>query len=225
LQKQGKIEHGTVILADEQTAGRGQRGAEWSSKAGENLLLSIFLKPDNLSVENQHTLNYFVSLSIIHFLRKIGILAKVKWPNDIYVGNKKLAGILIENTISQAKINSSIVGIGLNVNQNDFQQMNATSIQKETNTFHPLNSLLFSLIYEMNELWGKRSSGAFEPLKQAYLANMYLINEKALFEDAEGSFMGEIVGIDSQGLLQIVKNSKIVNYNLKEIKFIIESES
>lgn len=223
LVKEGKIVHGTVILADEQTAGRGQRGAIWLSNAGENMLFSVFLSPDNLSVKNQVALTHFTSLCLVEILRKIGISASIKWPNDIYVSDKKIAGILIENTISGDRIANSIIGIGLNVNQMNFENVSATSIQSEKSEFVSIESLLFMLLFEMNLLWEHLEKGDLELLRSKYLEKMYLLNQQATFEDQEGVFVGKITGISEAGLLKIEKEIGVKMYDLKEIKFISQN--
>lgn len=223
LVKEGKIVHGTVILADEQTAGRGQRGAIWLSNAGENMLFSIFLAPDNLSVSNQVALTHFASVCLVEILRKIGISAAVKWPNDIYVNEKKIAGILIENTISGDKIANSIIGIGLNVNQMDFDNLSATSIQSEKSESHSIESLLFMLLFEMNLWWKFIINGDSEILRSKYIEKMYLLNQLATFEDEESVFVGKIIGISKEGLLKIEKDEIVKLYDLKEIKFISQN--
>lgn len=225
LVKEGKIAHGAVILADEQTAGRGQRGTLWASNAGENLLLSLYVTPDNLSVENQVALTHFSSLSVVEFLRKIGISAHVKWPNDIYVGSKKLAGILIENTICGGNIKGSIIGIGINVNQLNFSTIQASSIQLEKKEFVSIETVLFSLISEFNAFWPLLNSGNLEQLKILYLDALYLINESAFFEDESGEFEGIIRGVSSGGQLLLEKAGVVRKYELKEIKFIGRNKS
>ena len=225
LVKEGKIDHGAVILADEQTAGRGQRGTIWSSNAGENLLLSLYVTPDNLSVENQVALTHFASLSVVEFLRKIGISAQVKWPNDIYVDSRKIAGILIENTILGGNIKGSIIGIGINVNQLYFSNVQASSIQLEKNEFISLETVLFSLISEFNSFWQVLNSGNLEQLKKHYLDVMYLINESAIFADVAGEFEGIIRGISPEGHLLLEKAEVLQKYELKEIKFIERNKS
>jgi BirA family biotin operon repressor/biotin-[acetyl-CoA-carboxylase] ligase len=225
LIKEGKINHGTVILADEQTAGRGQRGAVWASQAGENLLLSLYVSPDNLSVDQQVSLTHFASICVVEFLRKIGISAEVKWPNDIYVNSKKIAGILIENVLSSGKIAHSIIGIGLNVNQQDFDLSTATSIRKEKNEFFPIEQVLFSLINEFNSWWDILNHGDLKRLKEYYLSVLYLLNKESHFEDENGSFKGTIKGISEDGHLIVDKSGEIKKYDLKEIKFIDQSIS
>lgn len=224
LNIEGKLDSGTVIMADEQTAGKGQRGAKWTSNAGENLLFTLFIKPDNLSVENQVTLTHFASLSIIEVLRKIGISSRIKWPNDIYVGHKKIAGILVENSIGQGKITSSIIGIGLNINQNSFPELNATSIKLLKHSFVSINDILFSLIQVMNTFWMAIENGEIKNLRSEYLENLYMIDEVAYFEDADGKFQGTIKGTSPEGYLLIEKRNELKKYDLKEIRFISQNE-
>ncbi|MFA7115754.1 MAG: biotin--[acetyl-CoA-carboxylase] ligase [Bacteroidales bacterium] len=110
----------SVLAAEFQTAGRGQRGNHWESAEGENLTFSIVLKPKGLKAVNQFVISEVVSVGICDYLKNYEIEAQIKWPNDIYVGNKKICGILIENKIFTDRLAASIVGIGLNLNQTEF---------------------------------------------------------------------------------------------------------
>lgn len=220
LQKEGKIQHGTVILADEQTAGRGQRGASWTSNAGENLLLSVFLTPDNLSVNDQPALTHFISLSLIDFLRKIGISGKIKWPNDIYVNDQKIAGILIENSIRSARIAETIIGVGFNVNQRMFDGVRATSLSIQTNQHFQINDVLFSWILEMNSLWAELNKGNLVTLKSRYKEELYLLDEMAIYSDLTGEFEGIVRDVDDNGYLILEKGYELKKYDLKEIKLV-----
>ena len=114
------IDNLSVLSAFEQTAGRGQRGNTWTSTPGENLMFSIVLKDPKISARDQFVLNEIASLAVVDFLSMHGISARIKWPNDIYVGSKKICGILIENSLHGTAISSSIIGIGLNINQRNF---------------------------------------------------------------------------------------------------------
>lgn len=221
LLREGKIGHGAVILADEQLAGRGQRGASWTSKAGENLLVTFLATPDNLSVNDQEVLTQFITVSIADFLVKIGISASIKWPNDIYVDGKKLAGILIENALNGGNIATSIIGVGLNVNQIDFEGLNATSLAAEIGEKRPVMDVLFQLTDAMNKNWSALNSSQ---LKQRYLSSMYLLNVAANFEDENGKFTGIIRGTDERGRLEIEKNGTLNYYNLKEVSFLSQSD-
>lgn len=220
LQKEGKIQHGTVILADEQTAGRGQRGASWTSKAGENLLMSVYLTPDNLSVVDQPALTHFISLSLIDFLRKIGISGKIKWPNDIYVNDHKIAGILIENSIRSSRIAETIIGVGFNVNQKSFEDVNATSLRIQNDQHFKLNDVLFSWIQEMNNLWAELNNGNLSILKSRYKHELYLLNEVARYSDETGEFEGIVRDVDDNGYLILEKAGVLRKYDLKEIKLV-----
>ncbi|HIP32513.1 MAG TPA: biotin--[acetyl-CoA-carboxylase] ligase, partial [Crocinitomicaceae bacterium] len=146
LVKEREITSGTVVLADEQFLGKGQRGSEWTTNAGENLTFSFFLDNVNLSVENQFILTQLVSLSLIELLDKLNVKAKIKWPNDIYIDSTKVAGVLIENQLSFGQIKSSVIGIGLNVNQKKFDGFNATSLFLENEVHHSLMDILLSFI-------------------------------------------------------------------------------
>ena len=114
------IDNLSVVSALEQTSGRGQRGNQWYSAPGQNLLFSIVLKSPSLIAKNHFALNEMAALSVTDFLSAYGIKAEIKWPNDIYVGEKKICGILIENSFLGNAISSSIIGIGLNINQRNF---------------------------------------------------------------------------------------------------------
>lgn len=114
------LEPPTLVYALEQTAGRGQRGNSWEAQPGRNLTASLLCAPDDLRADHQFLLSEAVSLAAVDFFSSLGIRAQIKWPNDIYVGNRKIGGILIENSVLGRRIVSSIAGIGLNLNQETF---------------------------------------------------------------------------------------------------------
>ncbi len=216
----GELSHGSVIMADEQTAGRGQRGASWSSGAGENLLLTIVLKPANLSVSEQFRLTQFASLGLIDLLAKYQLKGSIKWPNDIYVNDKKLSGMLIENQVSSSTISIVLLGIGLNVNQTEFPGLSATSIRSELGAVIPVMELAMSLFHCLNERWKSINNRGFGELDTAYLEQLYLRDIPSLFSDEAGAFMGKIIGTTEQGMLKVVReNNEIRQYDLKEIQF------
>ena len=119
------VEHGTVVLAREQNAGRGQRGNTWEAEPGKNITMSMLLKPVHIHPKYMHLISEIISLSIIkvlrHYIEPSCGMVSIKWPNDIYVDNKKICGILVENAIMSDSIAHSVVGIGLNVNQREFR--------------------------------------------------------------------------------------------------------
>ncbi|MFT7614301.1 MAG: BirA family biotin operon repressor/biotin-[acetyl-CoA-carboxylase] ligase, partial [Parvicellaceae bacterium] len=133
LIKETNVVDGTVILSEKQTNGRGQSGNSWQSAYGDNITCSYILRPKFLDIEEQFYISIITSLAIISTLKSYGIEPKIKWPNDILVGSRKIAGILIENSISGKTLNHSIIGVGLNVNQTSFDLgISATSIANVT---------------------------------------------------------------------------------------------
>lgn len=219
LIKSEGLSPGTVILADEQFSGRGQRGSEWVVEPGMNLTFSTYLKVVNLSVENQFDLSKLVALSVCHFLAKTGITAEVKWPNDILVNGRKISGILIENSISGLRPIRSIVGIGININQTRFGKFNATSIQSELGQFYPVKDALFSFIESFNTLTDELFDHP-KLLHEQYLEKLYQLNMKSRYSDASGMFEGEICGVEQSGKLIVLKGNEKVSYDLKEISFL-----
>lgn len=218
LIKGGELLHGSVIMADEQTNGRGQMGAEWLVKPGENLTISIFLDNVNLSVGNQFFLTRLVSVSLIDFLAKFNIPAMIKWPNDIFVKDEKIAGILIENNVSGSFIQKSIIGIGLNVNQSDFGNLEATSLFLKSGIRRSMDDVLFSFIKTFNDRLLEGETNL--KLEDDYLKHLHLLNVKSRFEDKDGTFEGTILGVATTGQLRVKKTTGEVLYSLKEIRFI-----
>ncbi|MES2799390.1 MAG: biotin--[acetyl-CoA-carboxylase] ligase [Bacteroidota bacterium] len=216
---EGKLVPGTVIMADHQTEGRGQRTAVWVSDAGENMLFSVIFEHDNMAVANQFQLSQMIALSIVHFLRKIGIPAKIKWPNDVLVNKKKIAGVLIENQLAGGLVRSSVVGIGINANQLQFEITTATSIRKELDEFKPIQELLYQFIGSFNELTEKIHSQ--EELQSNYLQELFGYKEILQYEDDQGEFAGEIIDVAADGRLIVLKNGVAVKYDLKEISLLL----
>lgn len=222
LLKESKVVNGMVILADEQSEGRGQRGAKWQSIPGENLLLSFFIQYEHLEINKQKHITQATSIAIINTLEKFQISAKIKWPNDIVVEHKKIAGILIENQFQGKKIKSSIIGIGLNVLQKEFETINSTSISNESSTTINLKLVLNQLIYHLNQEFIHLAQKSFDLLEQNYIKHLWLKDEVSSFEKENGErFNGIIKGIDFDGKLLIYREDlKVIGtYGLKEIKF------
>ena len=220
LLKAGLAHSGTVILADEQTNGRGQRGETWQSKPGMNLQFTVIWKPKELLLANQRYLNFAVSIAIVKYLEKHNLSSEIKWPNDILVDEKKICGILIENQIQGNRIAASIIGIGLNVNQLEFDGFSATSIKKEKEISKIPKEELESLLYELNKTLAILSENKTVELEQAYCEKMIGYQETRSFQDNKGPFQGEIKGVDSEGNLMILRKEGLVNYGIKEVKFL-----
>ena len=218
LLSENLCQNGSVIMADVQTQGKGQRGNIWLSESGKNLLSSFIFKSDNLSVDRQATLTWATSLSLIETLRKFNIEVQVKWPNDIVVAGKKIAGILIENQLQGSKINCSIIGIGVNLNETSFENLNATSLLLETKKTVEPKSFLAFLAQEMNLLFQFDNNS--DLLKKEYENNLFQMNELKRYKDENGEFYGKIIGTSDEGKLIIEKSNKIETYGMKEVVFL-----
>ena len=187
------IDNLSVLSALEQTAGRGQRGNKWTSNTGENLMFSIVLKDPKISARDQFVLNEIASLSVVDFLSMHGITARIKWPNDIYVGAKKICGILIENSLQGSAISSSIIGIGLNINQRNFNVnlTNPTSMVLCRAEDGPLDihRCLEEFMDIFTSLHDRFLSSACDlsPLRQSYLSSLWRSGKPSRFIDTPSS--------------------------------------
>lgn len=220
LLQAGELTHGTVIMSGEQTAGRGQRGAVWAAEPYKNLIFTCFLEYDNLSVSNHQSITHFVSLALFDFLSFFGISASIKWPNDILVGNQKIAGVLIENQLENSLLKSSIIGVGLNVNQTEFGKFNATSLTLQKKESFSLETVYMKFIECLQNRFNQLQFKDLEGLRTDYLNQLWLINQLSMFEDQTGVFEGKILGTDDFGRLIVEKDGYQNNYDLKEIKFL-----
>ncbi len=223
--KKDEIE-GLVVVTKNQLAGKGLGKNRWISEKDKNLTFSILLKP-NLLIQNQFLISKVISLSVVGFLKEFGLKnVKIKWPNDIYVGDKKIAGILIENSIRNSSIYNSVVGIGLNVNQINFDSgiKNPTSIIKETRKeLLSLDKTLDQLLFFIEKKYLQFKSGKIEFIHQEYLNNLYWYNEMRNFKTKNDSFKGVIIGTNSIGKLKIKVLNNVQEFDLKEISFDIEN--
>ncbi|OIN60843.1 biotin--[acetyl-CoA-carboxylase] ligase [Arsenicibacter rosenii] len=220
---------GLIVITDAQLAGRGQRGNVWQAESGQNLTMSVILRPSFLSATEQFWLNMAVSLGITDALESFteGLL-RIKWPNDIYVENTKTGGILIENTLQGAGIACSVIGIGLNVNQVQFIYPSATSLQKRfpMPDGYSLPSLLTTIAERLEQRYLQLRAGKRADLKTAYLQRLFRYQEEHWFEreDEQGywqRFRGYIVGIDETGRLAIATDNRIHYFGFKEVSFVI----
>jgi BirA family biotin operon repressor/biotin-[acetyl-CoA-carboxylase] ligase len=213
------IMNGQVIMADIQGEGRGQRGTQWLSEGGKNILASIYLELDNLAVKNQTLLLKFTAVSIFDALEAIGLTPKIKWPNDILIDGKKICGVLIENQFIGQKIKSSIIGLGLNVNQEKFDLDQVTSIKLELKIEQERMSILGLLLNAFNKNLDILFTNP-NYFEQSYLCNLYKYKEMANFYcESLGGFSGKIEGIAPDGKIIISHQNKLLHFDLKEVKF------
>jgi BirA family biotin operon repressor/biotin-[acetyl-CoA-carboxylase] ligase len=227
--KNNNLVEGTVIWAISQTKGKGQKGNRWESEDGKNLTFSIILHPSKLDPSKQFLLNKAISLGVIDFLKtKIDeTLVKIKWPNDIYVGKSKIAGILIENEILGSTIQSSIVGIGLNVNQLIFPENipNPTSLRLILKTELDKEVVLIDILKAIEERIIKLYNNDIEEINSDYLNNLLYYNNyhSYLWKDTEIKAM--IVDISEYGqlILKTIQNN-MIKCDFKEIVFLHKSD-
>lgn len=216
----GELLDGTVIMSGEQTAGRGQRSTVWAAEPYKNLIFTCFLRYDNLSVANHQSITHFVSIALVDLLCFFGITASIKWPNDLVVGNQKIAGILIENQLESRHIKSSIIGVGLNVNQTEFHALNATSMSLQKAEFFSMESVYLKFIDCLQNRFNQLQNQDLAGLKTDYLAQLWLKDIVSYFEDKNGVFEGVIRGTDENGNLIVDRKSGQQLYDLKEITFL-----
>ena len=213
-----------VVITNQQTAGRGQRGKQWEAQVGKNLTFSVILQPHFLQASEQFWLNIAVSLGISDWLETfVGDRLKVKWPNDLYIQQRKIGGILIENSLQGYTIAWSVVGIGLNINQSRFQYSTATSLINETpnSSEFVLSDLITSLLESLERRYLALRAGQREALKAAYLQRLFRYQEEHLFKMGDEYVRGCITGIDETGRLAILIGEKTIYFAFKEVEFVL----
>lgn len=227
--RQMRLTEGTIIYTFEQTRGRGQRGNSWHSEANKNVALSLILHPSFLGANEQFLLSKIVSLAVSDLMAEIlsgqELSVKIKWPNDIYVNDKKIAGILIENSIGDHSVQSSIIGIGINVNQEHFnaETSNATSLKMLAAREFDLNAIVTRLCEFLEARYLQLKANKRESLGRAYLERLYRLNEWKKYSGSAGIFEGKIINVSGSGKLQVeLRNNEIKEFDLKEIVFEID---
>ena len=219
-----KPAEGTIVLAYDQYAGRGQVNKHWESEPGKNLTCSISLYPNFLPARQQFVLSQVVALSIadtIRFFIPNGVT--IKWPNDLYVYDKKITGILIQNALQGSKIKSSVIGIGLNVNQTIFKSdaPNPTSVALEIKREIELETVLTKLCQALEKWYLKLKAGKVEEIHSAYLLQLFRRNEIHNYRRLDGSiFSGRIKSTSATGQLVIDTDKGEELFSLKEIRYV-----
>lgn len=219
-----KPDEGLVVYTDFQSSGRGQIGRSWESNKGENILMSLYLTPRFLSVAQSFYLNIIISLAISSMIKDINEDARVeiKWPNDVYVNKRKASGILIKNTLQGNHIEESIIGIGLNVNQDHFTTENAISLTNVTDEKHDLRSVRHNLYQYIEQYYFILKSKNFDNLKSSYEDQLYRKDQISNYRLPQGEkvFTGQILGIDDSGLLILNTHQGIKKFHNNEIIYL-----
>ncbi len=213
---------GTVITAQSQHQGRGQRGTAWESQPGENLLCSFIVYPNFLGAANQFYLSKVVALALQElcedFIEREVLL---KWPNDIIVANKKIGGVLIEAAWNDQRMQSAIIGIGLNLNQLQFESPRATSIRLMTNKIWDAQDCLIALINKFERYYFKLAAGQFTEISKLYRDHLYRLGQPMKFDYHGEIIDAMITGVDEDGKLRLhCGDGRSLSCGLKEVKML-----
>ena len=216
---------GDIVVVEQQTAGRGQRGHKWESGVGKNLTLSAVFEPTFLNPSAQFLLSEAVALGVRDMLLTYGVEVKIKWTNDIYVGDKKLAGILIEHKLQGSGIARTIAGIGLNINQTEFSSElpNPISMAQALGRTFDRDEVLERLREALMRRYEQLRAGESEALQREYHQSLYRLDNEHWYALPDGSrFRGTIRGVAESGALAIEDDEGALHHFLfKEVEFVI----
>lgn len=218
---EGTLLPNTAIVAGTQTAGRGQLQTMWHDAPGKNVLLTLAISPKQLAVANFFALNEAVSLALMDALKPI-LPAVIKWPNDVLVGSQKLAGVLIETVIKGKFIQTAFIGIGLNVNQAQFDAgLNATSLALACGGEFDLNVVRENLLTQLHQ---RLEQLHLSTLNESYNKHLYGLNQTLRFQDEASTFTAIVKGADADGnlMLYLPHEQQLVRYRFKEVKWLLE---
>jgi BirA family biotin operon repressor/biotin-[acetyl-CoA-carboxylase] ligase len=220
IQKE-RLPEGSVVVAESQTAGRGQSGNSWESAPGENLTFSLVLYPYTVPVNRQFIISQTVALAVKETLDAYTDAISIKWPNDIYRHDKKICGILIENNLSGRQIQSSIIGVGLNLNQTRFtsEAPNPVSLRQITGKEYDKEDILNGFLHNFYHLYLLLLQGKEEDIRTAYRTALYRGDGKFYtYSDADGPFEARIQDVEPAGYLVLQrKDGRTRRYAFKEV--------
>jgi BirA family biotin operon repressor/biotin-[acetyl-CoA-carboxylase] ligase len=223
LSANSEAENFTVVTAENQTRGKGQMGAIWNSEIGKNLIMSMLIKNFLLDINDIYDLNIIVSNAVIDALEGFKIpKLSIKWPNDIMSDSKKIGGILIENSIKSDGSINSVVGLGLNVNQTNFENLpKASSLALLCHAHFDKEEILFKIVKNIETNIQKWDAASRELWSQ-YTSGLFKKDVPMPFEDPSGNrFMGIIKGVSKPGKLQVLlEDDTVKEFNIKEIQLL-----
>lgn len=221
ISQQSAAKEGTLVITDNQTAGKGQQGNVWEAEPRKNLTFSLILRPNFLAVNRQFFLNIVVCLALKDYLtEKTSDDIYIKWPNDILVHGKKISGILIENQLQGATILNSIAGIGFNLNQKRFSASTATSLSLSTGREYAPEKELPTIVGYIESRYLQLRQGHFGALMTQYLGSLYRRNEKHSFSSQGKVFDGIIEDLDDAGRLRIRTDEGVKSFGVKEVQYL-----
>ncbi|MCZ8354486.1 MAG: biotin--[acetyl-CoA-carboxylase] ligase [Cyclobacteriaceae bacterium] len=217
------LHEGLVVITSKQTAGKGQRGNTWVTEPDKNLTFSVLFKPIFMLPTHQFFMSMACSLAVADWLKSLNIKdVKVKWPNDVYIGKNKVAGILLENQLRGTVIQHSVWGIGININQTHFGELAATSVYQVIGVEQDVRLCFQSLTLFIEKRYLQLKAGLYPLIKQEYLSSLMAFQTEQKFEDAEGIFLGKIEDVLDSGHVCIYHSGIIKQYDLKEVKMILD---
>ena len=220
MNREKSLPEGLVIYTDFQSAGKGQPGNAWESSKGMNLLFSVMLHPDRLPMDELFLVSQLVSIAIKKALDEYTTNITVKWPNDIYWNDKKLAGILIENSLQGNKIMSVVIGVGLNVNQKSFfsNAPNPISLSQITGKRQNRKQLLQQICQNIMELYYEMDK---EKIRKIYAESLYRKSGFYSFEANNETFQAKIKEVQTDGMLELeTEKGELKSFYFKEVQFI-----
>ena len=219
------LPEGTALWTNNQFAGRGMAGTTWTSETGKNLTCSFLLKPSFLEPGKQFLLNKCIALSICTTLKQIAPKYDfgIKWPNDIYHKNRKIAGTLIENRILGKTYELCVAGIGININQLVFPKEipNAVSLAFVTGQEHSVKRCLEVLSGQLGYFYSELKAGNIQKIDCLYLKHLLGYGENITFRQEDKIFTAIIAGISEHGKLILNHNNAILEFGMKEIEFVL----
>ena len=221
INREKALPEGFVVYTDFQSAGKGQPGNSWESADGKNLLFSIVLHPLHVPMNELFLLSELVSIAIKRALRVYIPDITVKWPNDIYIGDKKLAGILIENSLQGNKIKTVVVGVGLNVNQKEFvsNAPNPVSLLQIIGKRQKRKELLQHICENIMDLYAELDK---DKIRMEYAASLYRKEGYHTYQVENGSFMAKIIKVHPDGQLELeTEDGERKGFYFKEVKFVV----
>ena len=224
LCQEKEIKEFTTLMAEYQTAGKGQRGNSWESEPYKNLTFSLLLRPEHIPANRQFLLSEIVSLATVDVLNRYATGFSIKWPNDIYWHDKKIAGILIENVLSGSTFSRAIIGMGLNINQKNFYSdaPNPVSLYQITGRTYKIEKILD----EFTEAFGKRYTDTFtnssDRIHKEYIAALYRNDGVYPFYSDGNIFHASIADVELDGhLLLSTESGEKKRFAFKEVSFLL----
>ena len=219
------LSEGTVVWTDYQTAGRGQQNNKWESTPGKNLLFTLLLNPHHILASQQFVISQLVSVAICQVLNEITLDFSIKWPNDIYYKEKKIAGILIENDLSGNTLFHSFIGVGLNVNQEVFlsDAPNPISLWQITGKQFDREMLLDQLIERIMTLYQQiEQQDDFQTIHACYMQSLFRKEGFHLYKKGDTLFEASIKNISKQGYLMLTDRlGEDHVFDFKEVTFVL----